>query len=390
MTGDRLSRRRVLAIAAATVTAGCGAQNNSDSDAGGRFEEDSGNASATATATATSTEEGSSIEINREGTPTETETESTAREPETTEQPEETPERTETEMPTGAERLERAEQALNESITVYTDVGGADSILDVDASATAFDEAAVRERLSAATTELDAAADVPAVDQGDVDELRAVGAAIEELVACQVAVIDAYREFDRAETALFDEEFDTVSDALSKLELNTSKAASQLSSFERNVETEDLAAVDGITEREYQVKVDQFSGEVDAFEEVGSPIDEFNQGLEGFNDGVDSYVGKDYGSARQRLLDSQNGFEIPANDLSGIARPRSLNGRIEGLIGAAEALAAGTDHLIDSSKAGNEDKEQERQSDFNDAIQEYQRSGAVTNLESYDQLLSES
>jgi hypothetical protein len=389
MTGDRLSRRRVLAIAAATVTAGCGAQNNSDSDAGGRFEKDSGNVSATTTATATSTEEGSSIEINREETPTETETESTAPEPETTEQPSETPERTETEMPTGDERLELAEQALNESITVYTDVSGARSILDVDASATAFDETAVRERLSSATTQLDKAADVPAVDRADVEELRAVEAAIEELVACQVAVIDAYREFDRAVTALFDEEFDTVSDALSKLELNASKAASQLGSFERNVAAGDLAAAD-ITKREYEVKVDQFSDEVDAFEQVGPPIDEFNQGLEGFQDGVDSYVGKDYGGARQRLLDAQNGFEIPATDFSGIARPRSLNDRIGELEGAAEALAAGTDHLIDSSKAGNEDKERERQSYFNDAIQEYQRSGAVTNLDSYNQLVSES
>lgn len=389
MTESNVPRRRILAIAAATVTAGCGGQDSSGTNTDGRFAADNSRSTAREASTATTavaTESGndSSVEMNIE---TQSETEQVPVEEEATAEPSDTPEQTET--PSGTDRLEAARQSLTESLTVYSDAEDVDTVLDVDASVTAFDAEAVRERLSTATTRLDEAATRPDTDEETLDSLRAANEAIDELVATQVAVVDAYEQFDRAYTALFDEDFSTVKDALSKLELKRSQASTQVHLFEERTDPANFAPVDGFSERTYDVKVEQFTAEVTAFEDVHSPIEKFNDGLESFADGVERYVDSDYRGAEQKLLESLNGFEIASTSLLGVTTPSALNNKTETLRRSANALANGTDYLIESCKAGKNGNEGERQSEFRDAVDAYQRSGEANSLESYQQLVNE-
>ena len=382
MTEDTLSRRRLLAIAATTVMAGCSGQNDATDGTSNRFADAGKGSKPTPTAAATSTESDASVDIDIE---TRTKTERATREPRETERVETTTEEDRT--PTGPEHVASARESLNESLAAFTTDENA-SVLDVDAAAD-FDPAAVRKKLSSVTAHLDSAENAPGVDDGTISTLRAARTAIDELVACQAAVTDAYSQFDRATTALYDEEFDTVRSALSKLDLFRSQAESTLRSFEEQTDASDFAPVDGVSEREYDVKIDQFSAAITGFEEVEPPTSDFKDGLTEFAEGVDGYVHGDYRGAEQDLLESLNDFEVASTTFLGVTVPESMQDQVDRLRGTTKGLANGTDHLIESCRAGKNGEEERRRSRYNDAMRAYRRSRGVSDLPSYTQLVDE-
>jgi len=383
MTDHRLSRRRLLALAGATVTAGCGQSGSTVNST--RFARNDRRAKSVATTTASGTAgEDSSVEINIE---TETDTEQVQRRTRTAEESEEpqTPEPT----PTGADRLESARQYLNESIRAYTDIEGVRSVGDVGASTTAFDPKAVRKKLSKATEALDEAKQSPDVDEQAIETLRTARKAIDNLVTCQVAVIDAYEQLDETIVNLFDEEFSTARSTLSRLELKGSQASDTLESFTRETAAADFEPVDGISSGAYSSKTNQFSTEITGFEEVHDPLSRFSDGLETFVDGVDEYVGKNYRTAERDLLTSLNGFEISSTNFIGVEKPNSYGDEINDVKRAANALRRGTDDLIKSCQAGKNHNSGDRKSDLRGALGSFSRSGKVKTLPSYEELSDE-
>lgn len=378
MTDHIVSRRRLLVIAAATLTAGCG-ENGSDAMQNTRFARNDSKTKTTPTAAPTAVDEGSSVEINIE---TQTETEEIQRRQQTPDDRTETPEPT----PTGTGRLDAAREYLNSSITAYTNFKGVGSVVGVDASMTGFDAAAVRTELSAANEQLDKAAASREVGEQAVTELRTASKALDRLVACQVAVINGYEQFDRALNAAFDEDFGTARDARSKLDLYTSQASDELRLFKSNTSASNFSPVDGISTGVYNAKIDQFSTEISGLEEVQPPMKKVTDGLEKVASGIDRYVGRDYRGAERDLLQSLNGFEIASTNLISVTPPTALRENVSKLKNATDALARGTDHLIESCRDGKEGRSYERKSDRRDAISAYQNSGLVRELPSYQKL----
>lgn len=381
MREDMLSRRQILALAGAALTAGCSGQGGPGDGTAARFARGNSNDSerTTAVPTATTEEEDRDI-LNVQETTTERETERGER----TRTERDTPERTET--PTASENIEAARQRLADSVAAYTEIDDVRSIDELRASKTAFDAAAVREELSAAKRELDSAAAYEDVDESTVETLRAARGAMEKLVDCQVAVIAAYEHFDTASTAIFDEEFDDASDALSSLESDREDASDAFETLSDSTTTADFTVIEGITERELDRKFTQFSDEIAGFEKLRPTLAEFNEGIQNFADGVDRYLGKDWRGAERKLLAGLTGFENTSIDLIGFRPPGALKNTTETLDSASSALDEGTGDLIDSARAGRNRNDQDRQTELSDAKNGYQRSGAVVNLPSYQKL----
>ncbi|MFB6179488.1 MAG: hypothetical protein ABEI77_07180 [Halorientalis sp.] len=384
MTEDMLSRRRLLAIAATTVTAGCGGRNNSQNDQSGRFatNETTAGAGTSTTTTTRQTETANSVEIDIE-TKTQAEPEPRPDQQPRTEQSTET---TETATPTGAALLRKAKDELNQSLTTYIDIEDVDSIVELDASNTEFDENAVRKHLKKATRHLDDAELKGGVSEQNVAQLRTAREAIAKLVDCQAAIVTTYEKFDDAYDALFDEKYGTVTRNLSQMDLYRSKTKDRRKAFKRSVSPADFEPVDGFSADDYDVKLDQFATEIDSFDQVKSPITKLNGGVRKFSDAVEWYVDKSYETAYQKFLESQNGFEQPSTTFMRITVADAIRKQVEILQSTANGLAKGTNHMLKSCRSGENDNEENRRERLYDAMRKYGRSGHVSQLPSYQYL----
>lgn len=384
------SRRRFLVAAGAALFAGCSGGNDGDSALEGRFDVNASTAVPTTREQRVTTTE-DPVEINLKTQETET------LEPvETPEVPgagdDGTPTRTST--PDREERrattLDDARSRLDSALSTYTGTGEgfSDSILDVRASTTQFDEAAVRADIEAARQALQRATRNDATTSARVAELRAFASFLTLLTECQVRQIALYEKLDTAVRATFDEDFGTAEASANGLAGAREAAAGAIDDLESETDPADTALVDTVSRREYARKVEQMRVEIDSTTGMQSPLGNLREAMRAFQDGVESFAGGgNYAVSQSDFIRAQNGFEIADVELESIVPTEGTRDPISRARAAANKGVRGCESLIAAAEAGADGRQRRLEEKRETAIDQLGSSAEIRGSPSYQTLV---
>lgn len=349
MTERTLTRRRLLVAGGTVLVAGCGGDGAPDDE---RFAPDENrNDRVEQTEQATPADGPTTAEE----TPAETATESTD---------DGDAEETATETPTRADSLDTARTRLTESVRTFIRTGNAESFVGVDGSARDLDEEAIRDRLDEARDHLDRAEPSPEVDGEVVTALRAFAAFVDAVLDAQLAVVEAFGEYDQAVDHLRDEQIHDATKTIAFLDDRVEEAREAVETFTDETSAADLEPLDVLSPEDYDAKVEQLETELDDMGKLDAPLEHLKDGLDEFADGVDEYIPKNWNSAYRRFAEAQRQFRDAQDELlmtEGAGAPGDLLDRVSN---AVDSLESGTDSLLDSCAAGSENNDSARKSDL--------------------------
>ena len=386
------SRRRFLAAAGAALFAGCSGGGDTDSELEGRFDVNASTAVATTTQRVTTTADPVEINLRTQQTetlePVETPDVPGARDVDD----DGTPTRTST--PSKEERratsLDDARSRLNSALSTYTGAGEgfSNSILDVRASTTQFDEAAVTADIEAAKRAIQHATNDDATPSTRVAELRAFASFLSSLTACQVRQIALYEKLDTAVSATFDEDFGTAEASANGLNSAREAAADAVDDLESDTDPSDTALVDTVSRREYARKIEQMRTEIDSTTGMQSPLANLREAMRAFQDGVESFAGGgDYAVSQSDFIRAQNGFEIADVELDSVVATKGTRDPIRRARSAAQKGVGGCESLISAAEAGADGRRGELREKRKAAIDKLGASAEIRGSPSYENLV---
>jgi hypothetical protein len=385
------SRRRFLAAAGAALFAGCsGGGSDTGSELEGRFDVNASTAVATTRQRATTTEDPVEINLRTQ----ETDTLEPVETPEVpgAENDDGTPTRTST--PDRDERrastLDDARSRLESALSTYTGSGEgfSDSILDVRASTTGFDGAAVTADIEAARRAIQRATRDAGTPSTRVAELRAFASFLTHLTESQLQQVALYEELDTAVSATFDEEFGTAEASANGLASAREAATDAIDDLESETDPSDTELVGSVSRRDYARKVEQMRAEVDSTTGMESPLANLREAMRAFEDGVESFAGGgNYAVSQSDFIRAQNGFEIADVELESVVAAEGTRGPIRRARTAASKGVAGCESLVAAAEAGADGRDAERREKRQNAIDQLGGSGEIRGSPSYETLV---
>lgn len=234
-------------------------------------------------------------------------------EPESEFEPDEDSELSESEQ-RAQQRIEEADALLGEALSVYAEINGAESFLDVRGSRTEIRWAPVANRIRAANDLLDRiewrANDT---QQRRINRLRRLGSMIRESARTQQSLGIAFRIFGDVVIA---HQGDTVSPvAWRRFRAQLSDLTDRLNGVETAGQPSDAEASEHITPEAYAEKVTQLETESDALQRVLAARESFVAGHTNWIRGARNYQNEAWSSAASRLSLTATNFDDALTEL---------------------------------------------------------------------------
>jgi len=291
----------------------------------------------------------------------------------TTDQPTETT----TETPSEAERavaeaLSTARSLLSDSLAAYRAFADTDepTLLDV----TAATQVSVSDVTSLASDAREVLEEAPRYVDEDVQHLQGVADFLTTGIRCQSSLNSAYSRFEFVRGRVYAEDFASLTRQLDDLRDRRDNAGDFLETLQSETGRSDMQAFEPLSADDYDAKITQLQREVSAFGTLADALETMGSGLETFIDGNDEFTDDDYDDANELYATANQAFRTANEALTTLDTPNSLTDAVSELRSVTDALAAGTQDLVEAAAAGDEYEWETYDAEFADAVSELRAS----------------